>query len=123
MSSRMLNSMIIRSLLGICTAFWLADVGLCEEGRQFRGANQDGVVSNVNLPVEWGPKNHVLWKVDLPGTGWSQPIVWGERIFVTAAETDEQTKPDPKFTTPNIGEKANIDVNYRWKLFCLDAAN
>jgi outer membrane protein assembly factor BamB len=123
MSSRMLNTMIIRSLLGICTTLWLTDVVLCEGWPQFRGPNQDGVVSDANLPIEWGPKNQVLWKVDLPGTGWSQPIVWGERIIVTTAETDEQTKPDPKFTTPNIGEKANVDVNYRWKVLCLDAAN
>ena len=73
-----------------------------ENWSQFRGANANGIVSEGELPETWGPDDHVLWKVSLPGNGWSQPIVWGERIFVTAAETDNQAKPDPKFTTPGI---------------------
>ena len=31
-----------------------------------------------------GPGKNVAWKVELPGTGHSSPIVWGDRIFVTA---------------------------------------
>ncbi len=105
--------------LAVCN---LAMHARAENWSQFRGANANGVVSEGELPVTWGPDDHVLWKVSLPGDGWSQPIVWGERLFVTAAETEKQAKPDPKFTTPNIGEKAATDVNYRWKVLCLDAA-
>src|SRR4051794_23025444 len=119
----MLNSFAIRCVIAFLATLFFKGNAFAENWSQFRGSAADGVVKEAKLPTESGADSHILWKVDLPGTGWSQPIVWGERIFVTAAETDEQTKPDPKFTTPNIGEKANIDVNYRWKLFCLDAAN
>src|SRR3954471_24722038 len=94
-----------------------------ENWSQFRGANANGIVSEGQLPVTWGPDDKILWKVSLPGNGWSQPIVWGERIFVTAAETVNQAKPDPKYTTPDIGAKAPVDVNYRWKVLCLEAAS
>lgn len=96
---------------------------MSENWSQFRGAHQDGIVSNATIPVEWGPNDKILWKVDLPGSGWSQPIVWGDKIFITAAETNEQTKPNPKFTTPDAGAKAPVDVTYRWKLLCLDVAS
>ena len=44
-------------------------------------------------------------------------------IFVTTAETDKQPKPDPKFSTPDIGSSAPTDVNYRRKVLCLDVAS
>jgi len=94
-----------------------------ENWSQFRGADANGIVGEGKLSETWGPDDHVLWKISLPGNGWSQPIVWGERIFVTAAETDNQAKPDPKFTTPGIGDKALTDASYRWKVICLDAAS
>ena len=113
----------VTQLVSFVAVCHVAAQALAENWSQFRGTNANGVVSEGELPVTWGPDDHVLWKVSLPGNGWSQPIVWGERIFVTTAETDNQAKPDPKFTTPNIGEKAPTDVSYRWKVLCLDAAS
>src|SRR5215213_6073308 len=110
----------VACLLTMCN---FATLALSENWSQFRGADANGVVSEGNYPVTWGPNEKVLWKVGLPGNGWSQPIVWRERIFVTAAETDKQAKPDPKFTTASIGEKAPADVAYRWKVLCLGAAS
>jgi outer membrane protein assembly factor BamB len=40
------------------------------------------------LPVEWNATKGVAWKTPIPGEGWSSPIVWGERIFLTAALQD-----------------------------------
>jgi outer membrane protein assembly factor BamB len=116
----LINRAQIACLLMMCD---FATVALSENWSQFRGADANGVVSEGNLPVTWGHDERVLWKVSLPGNGWSQPVVWGEKIFVTAADTDHQAKPDPKFTTASIGEKAAADVAYRWKVFCLDAAS
>src|SRR3954451_10103666 len=121
----------LMSLIGLCH---LAAQAMSENWCQFRGANSNGIVSEGALPLSWGPDNHVLWKVGLAGVGWSQPIVWGNKIFVTTAETDQQSKPDPKQTGPGIGGYAAFfsggtvslpppDVNYRWKVLCLDAGS
>src|SRR5262245_14287857 len=42
-------------------------------------------VTVTSPPIEWSEKEHVRWKVALPGKGVSSPIVWGDRVFVTTA--------------------------------------
>lgn len=50
----------------------------------WRGPNGDGSTADGNYPTHWNETNNVLWKVPLPGKGCSTPIVWDDRIFVTA---------------------------------------
>ena len=119
------------SVLAVCSA---AIQALSENWSQFRGPGGNGIVSEGELPVTWGPDNQILWKVRLAGVGWSQPIVWADQIFVTTAETDKQLKPDPKQTGPGVGGYAAFfsrgtvslpppNVNYRWKVLCLNASS
>ncbi|MFO0807671.1 MAG: PQQ-binding-like beta-propeller repeat protein [Gemmataceae bacterium] len=63
------------------------------EWPQFRGPTATGVAADATLPIEWGPDKNVAWKVEIPGAGWSSPIVWGDKVFVTTAVTEKQTKP------------------------------
>ncbi len=54
----------------------------------FRGAEGIGVASQKNIPTDWngaGGKN-VLWKVKVPKSGFSSPIIWGNQLFVTGAD-------------------------------------
>jgi outer membrane protein assembly factor BamB len=60
---------------------------------QFRGPHSTGVAAETTLPTEWGPDKNVHWKVAIPGVAWSSPIVWGDKVFVTTAITDNQRKP------------------------------
>jgi len=52
---------------------------------QFRGPNSCGVAESDKPPVEFGPGTNQLWKAEVPA-GLSSPCVWGDRIFLTAAE-------------------------------------
>ena len=54
----------------------------------FRGPQGDGVAFQKNLPTDWngaGGKN-VLWKVKIPKAGYSSPIIWGDKLFITGAD-------------------------------------
>jgi outer membrane protein assembly factor BamB len=51
---------------------------------RWRGPQQDGHAADADLPVKWTDSN-VVWKTQLPGSGQSSPIIWGQRIFLTAA--------------------------------------
>jgi outer membrane protein assembly factor BamB len=51
---------------------------------RWRGPQQNGHSADTNLPVKWSADN-VVWKSQLPGSGQSSPIIWGERIFLTSA--------------------------------------
>ena len=51
----------------------------------WRGPHATGVCDERNLPITWGPKQNVRWKVPLPDAGNSTPIVWRDRVFLTQA--------------------------------------
>ena len=59
---------------------------------QWRGPQSRGVSDEKNLPSEWSETKNVLWKTPVPGQGFSQPIIWGARIFLT---TDMEEGPAP----------------------------
>ncbi len=52
----------------------------------WRGPAFNGSADDTGLPDHWGPGEGVLWTADLPGPGSSTPAVWGDRIFLTAAD-------------------------------------
>jgi outer membrane protein assembly factor BamB len=57
-----------------------------ENWPRFRGPNGSGV-SETAAPIKWSEKDYA-WKIELGGTGHSSPVVWGENVFVTAADED-----------------------------------
>jgi len=52
---------------------------------QFRGPGAGGVADGSTLPLRWSTTDNVAWSTEIPGRGWSSPVVWGSRVFVTAA--------------------------------------
>ncbi len=51
---------------------------------QFRGPDGQGHSAVSYLPTTWGPTN-IAWQIEIPGSGWSSPIVVGEELFLTTA--------------------------------------
>jgi outer membrane protein assembly factor BamB len=68
-------------------ALWATSVRTAgpSEWPQFRGPGGLGVADESSLPLRWSTTENVSWVVDLPGRGWSSPIVWRDRVFVTTA--------------------------------------
>jgi outer membrane protein assembly factor BamB len=58
-----------------------------ENWPQWRGPTLNGTTAETNLPTKFSKTENVLWKVDLPGIGGSTPIVWEDKIFITAQDT------------------------------------
>lgn len=52
---------------------------------QFRGPEGQGQVSQRGFPLTWSESENITWKVPLPGSGWSSPVVQGSQIWLTAA--------------------------------------
>lgn len=52
---------------------------------EFRGPSAQGHSLASGVPVEWGPDKNVLWRSEIPGLGWSSPVVAGGKIFLTNA--------------------------------------
>ncbi len=52
---------------------------------EFRGPSHAGKVAAEDLPLRWSPTENIRWRTELPGSGWSSPIVVGSTIYLTAA--------------------------------------
>ena len=54
---------------------------------QFRGPDGSGTAEEAgSLPIEFGPSKNLAWRTPLP-EGHSSPAIWGDRIYLTAADT------------------------------------
>ncbi len=56
-----------------------------QEWTRFRGPDGQGIGQAKTIPVKW-TENDYAWKVELPGTGHSSPVVWGNKVFVTSGD-------------------------------------
>ena len=85
---------------------------------QFRGPQSAGVYES-KLPDRWSATENVLWKVDVPGIGWSSPVVAGNKVFVTAviASNDEEK---PKKGLYFGGERKAPTDEHRWMVYAID---
>ena len=50
---------------------------------QFRGQGSRGVTDETGLPTSWSQTENVAWVTDIPGLGWSSPIVWDGTVYLT----------------------------------------
>lgn len=58
---------------------------------RFRGPNGEGAVESASIPEHWTVAD-CNWRVELPGSGYSSPVVWGDRVVVTSALPDDGTQ-------------------------------
>ena len=112
--------------IALVLAPFLASSAPGDDWPQFRGAGGAGVGPDAQIPLEWSESSHVAWKVALPGSGWSQPVVVGDLVFVTAAVADGLEHPmgfnagvaDPR--TMKAGEPPDVEID--WQVIALDLA-
>jgi outer membrane protein assembly factor BamB len=73
----------------LCLGLLLGGVCLgAENWPQFRGPDGTGHADEANLPVTWGGKQNVAWRTEIPGTGWSSPVIWGNQVWMTTGDSN-----------------------------------
>lgn len=74
------------ALLTMTLAFLMVPrTGWSENWPRFRGPSGQGHSTETGLPQSWSRGDGVAWRTEIPGEGWSSPIVWNGRVFLTAA--------------------------------------
>ncbi len=87
---------------------------------QFRGPGALGISENVNLPDKWSTTENVLWKRDIDGRGWSSPVVWGKRVFLTTV-VNEGKSEEPRKGLYFGGNRLRTPTSiHNWKVICLN---
>ena len=59
--------------------------GKLDEWPKYRGPAEQGVSEAVNVPIEWSTEKNIVWKSEIPGRGWSSPLLIDGKIVLTTA--------------------------------------
>lgn len=90
----------------------------------WRGPHATGVADG-NPPVTWSETENVKWKIDLPSSGDSTPVVWGDKIFLqTAVPTAEEPPSEGRMRPRQVNGRTVLTqaptVPYRFNVLCID---
>lgn len=110
----------MKKLVAILSVLVFATVssGQTKNWPGYRGTHSDGLAEGATLPEEWSETKNVVWKTDIPGWGWSSPVVWGNKVFVTSA-VGENELAKPKIGGYPGGHLKQTDV-HRFMTYCLN---
>ena len=105
----------------IAFALWLVVSPCVADWPQFRGPTGQGIASDAAPPIVWSPEKNVTWRTPIPGSGWSSPIVIGDRIYVTTAVQEQAAGagPDVNNNAP-VGSNSTASA-LSLRLLALDA--
>ncbi len=113
--------------LFIAFGFYLSVSASASNWPQWRGPESQGISTEKNLPSQWSETKNILWKTPIPGRGYSQPIIWDKRVFLTtdvegakAPETHQPPKHMVGGTEFKHPEWTGVDLLHTFKVLCLD---
>ncbi len=87
---------------------------------QFRGSKSLGTSAAANLPDTWSATENVAWKVEILGRGWSSPIVWGNRVFLTTVVSKDKPEAAKKGLYMGGERRTPPTDPHKWTVLCLD---
>ncbi len=97
---QVINSYLLLRVALLAFALFLASPSVRGQNAvwpQFRGPDSNPVSANTRLAERWSKTENVEWSQDIPGRGWSSPIVTGGKVYITTVTTEGKSKP------PQIG--------------------
>jgi outer membrane protein assembly factor BamB len=109
----LLRTVVLVALLG-------ASLGAQESWPQFRGPGSRGVAERAAFPDHWSATENVAWKTDLPGRGWSSPVVWGGRVFLTTVVNSVESEAPKKGLYFGGNRLQPPKSAHEWWVYCLD---
>ncbi len=117
-------------LLALAMLAGLGATAAAENWAQWRGPGGQGVSADTRAPTEWAPGKNIAWKAELPGTGMSSPIVWGNRIYLTAV-IEGDAIPGQRAVKHRQGQEQDwihpdsvaADKKHTFKVVALDASS
>ena len=92
----------------------------------FLSSREPAAAAKTHPPERWSATENVAWKTDLPGLGWSSPIVWGNRVFLTTCvNTGEDREPRKGLYLEDVdaNKYPPEKSEHLWKVYCLNLDN
>ncbi|MBN1805006.1 MAG: PQQ-binding-like beta-propeller repeat protein [Sedimentisphaerales bacterium] len=112
---------LLGAVIAGCILLMSAGLVLAENWPGWRG-DGSGISSEKDLPLKWSEQENVKWKTPIPGAGHSCPIVWGDRVFVTTAVSEDPNVESFRGGVYMGGNREQPDKSeYKYRVICLDA--
>ena len=110
----------IFSILTLLTA-WQSTTAMAQNWPQFRGPTAMGVADDhPQLPEQWSASENVRWVADIEGWGWSGPVVWGDKVFLTSVSSDSDYEQPKKGLYAGSGRPEPPEGTHHWIVYCID---
>ncbi|MBM4073534.1 MAG: serine/threonine protein kinase [Planctomycetes bacterium] len=78
------------SILGVFMG--IVSAAGADDWAEFRGPTGQGHYTGKPLPTRWSTTENVVWKQPIPGKGWSSPVLYKGRIYLTTAVPSKDGK-------------------------------
>ena len=119
----MISTTRTRLALTLSLAITASSIAAQEHWPQFRGPTMNATVAdNPALPERWSETENVEWVTDVPGLGWSSPVVWDQHVFLTTVTAEgEFEQPKPGLYAPR-GRPEPPPLEHEWRVYSLDLA-
>jgi outer membrane protein assembly factor BamB len=89
---------------------------------QWRGPFFNGMARG-DAPTVWSDTKNIKWKVEIPGRGFSTPVIWGDKIFLTTAiptGKPAEAPQGPPAEGRRTGGGSGPLVEHKFEVLCLD---
>jgi outer membrane protein assembly factor BamB len=89
----------------------------------WRGPSHDGVATG-DVPLTWSDTSNVKWRVEIPGRGFSTPVAWGDRLFLTTAIATGKKSAQPAAEgRGRAGGGSGAGEEHRLEVMAIDRAS
>lgn len=121
--SMLLLSSKISRLISVVAFAMFSTVSIAEDWSQFRGPLGNAISAEVPTPVDFS-EARTVWATEIPGTGWSSPVVAGGHIWLTTAEPTEATPEEvaKKVKGVQFAKIKTTAGQVKLRAICVDAA-
>jgi len=88
---------------------------------RFRGQTAMGVAEDdPQLPDRWSRTENVVWQAEVPGWGWSCPVVWESKVFLTTVVGEDEYEKPRKGLYLGEGRRKPPKGVHHWMVYCFD---
>lgn len=104
---------MVRNFFAVAVAIFLSAELYAGDWSQWRGSNRDLIVAGEELLERWpdgGPER--LWLSEIPGEGYSAPIVVDGTLYITGSSGDKKSRKGHLYALDAASGKVKGEVEY-----------
>ena len=108
------------AVLMLLVVMWSQTSMADDRWSQFRGPGSRGISDQDGLPIRWSTTENVDWVTDIPGLGWSSPIVWDDTVYLTTVVSFVAIEEPRSGLYSGRTSWAPSRSEHRWLVYAID---